>query len=287
MQLVLTEQEPTEELAKALAEAKLQVLVLPKASTREELISLFVTVGSALGGAKTGYTAAQRRVSNLLSALDDIRRLIPARETGVTAGYVMNRDGEFASDGIMAGKLLEYAGAINIAADGGVLSANELATAAPDFIFCAKGVKNALLGREEFAPLDAVVNGRVYEIDGALMENQGSSMLDAVIELAGTMYPELKTEGLIAASSQPPSSDAASEPARPVRVDAQSSREEILALQDRLIALGYMQPPGDGFYGYWTKVTVKEFQKRAGLEETGIADETTLNRMFAEDAPKG
>ena len=58
-------------------------------------------------------------------------------------------------------------------------------------------------------------------------------------------------------------------------------------LQDRLIELGYMQPPGDGFYGYWTKATVQEFQKRAGLEETGIADEKTMERLFAADAPKG
>lgn len=288
VQLVLTELEPSEELAKSFSDAGIQVLVLPKATTREELTTLFTTIGSALGGAKTGYTTAQRRVSSLLSALDDIQRLIPNSDAGVTAGYVINAEGEFASDSTMTGKLLAYAGAVNVAADGGTLSADELATANPDYIFCAKGLKETLTQQKGFASLAAVVNEKIYEIDGALMENQGSSMLDAVIELAGTMYPELKTEGLISpTSSQEVSSDTSSAAARPARVDANSSRADILALQDRLIELGYMQPPGDGFYGYWTKATVQEFQKRAGLEETGIADEKTMERLFANDAPKG
>lgn len=288
VQLILTELEPSQELAESCSDAGIQILVLTKATTREELTALFTSVGSALGGAKTGYRAAERRIANLLSALDDIQRLIPKDGASVTAGYVINAEGEFASDSTMTGKLLAYAGAVNIAADGGTLAADELATADPDYIFCAKGLKDELIQREEFSSLNAVVNERIYEIDGALMENQGSSMLDAVIELAGTMYPQLKTEGLIASSSsQEASSDAESAADRPARVDADSSRADILVLQDRLIELGYMQPPGDGFYGYWTKATVQEFQKRAGLEETGIADETTMNRLFADDAPKG
>ena len=288
VQLALTEIEPSEELAKSFSDAGIQVLVLPKASTREELTALFTTTGTALGGAKTGYTAAKRRIDSLLSALDDIQRLIPDDRAGVTAGYVINAEGEFASDSTMTGKLPSYAGAVNIAADGGTLPADELATADPDYIFCAKGLKETLMQQDAFASLAAVTNGKLYEIDGALMENQGSSMLDAVIELAGTMYPELKTEGLISpASSQEASSDTSSAAARPSRVDANSSRTDILVLQDRLIELGYMQPPGDGFYGYWTKATVQEFQKRAGLEETGIADEKTMERLFAADAPKG
>ena len=47
-----------------------------------------------------------------------------------------------------------------------------------------------------------------------------------------------------------------------------------------------MQPPGDGTYGYWTQETVKLFQQRAGLPETGIADLETLHALFAADAPK-
>jgi len=287
VQLVLAEGKPSDELAKQYSDNDIQVLVLPKATTREELTTLFTSVGSALGGAKTGYSAAQRRVSSLLSALDDVQRLIPTDQANITAGYVLNDTGEFASDKTMTGKLLGYAGAVNIAADGGTLSAGELATANPDYIFCAKGLKDTLVKMDTFSSLKAVANGKIYEIDAGLMKNQGSSLLDAVIELAGTMYPSLKTEGLLSSSSGAASSGNSSAAARPAKVDSDSSRADILVLQDRLIQLGYMQPPGDGFYGYWTKATVQEFQKRAGLPETGIADEKTMDRLFADDAPKG
>ena len=86
VQLALTEIEPSEELTKSFSDAGIQVLVLPKASTREELTALFTTTGTALGGAKTGYTAAKRRIDSLLSALDDIQRLIPDDRAGVTGG---------------------------------------------------------------------------------------------------------------------------------------------------------------------------------------------------------
>lgn len=288
IQMVLTETQPSEDLAKVFSDEGIQVMVFAKATTREELTTLFTSVGSALGGAKTGYSAALRRVTSLLSSLDDVHRLIPQDGTTVTAGYVLNESGEFAADETMTGKLLEYAGAANIAADGGTLSTDELATANPDYIFCAKGLKDSLVKNESFSSLKAVTEGKIYEIDRNLMENQGSSMLDGVIELAGTMYPQLKTEGLLSAtSSEESSSGSESQAQRPTKVDSSSTRADILALQERLIELGYMQAPGDGFYGYWTKATVQEFQKRVGLEETGIADEQTMNRLFADDAPKG
>jgi len=57
-------------------------------------------------------------------------------------------------------------------------------------------------------------------------------------------------------------------------------------LQTRLADLGYLTSEIDGNFGNKTKTAVQLFQKTAGLEVTGIADEQTQIALYAEDAPK-
>ena len=287
VELVLASQPLNEEAQRQLDEKGIATLILPDATTREELIMLYINVASALAGGKSGYEAGQKRAESLLKALDDIKRLIPQEESMVTAGYIVNEQGEFASDASFAGKLFEYAGAVNIAADGGVMTAQELETAGVQYLFCAPGLKETLETSEPFAGLEAVQQGRLIELNEGQMQWQGPvTVLDTVIRMAAAMHPSLESEGLLT-PSQPEEETSSGESVleRPQQVDSSSSRQDILILQNRLIELGYMQPPGDGFYGYWTKATVSEFQKRAGLEQTGIADQTTMDILFSADAP--
>ena len=63
--------------------------------------------------------------------------------------------------------------------------------------------------------------------------------------------------------------------------------ENVLLMQNRLCELGYCtQDSCTGYYGDFTVKKVKLFQKAAGLKQTGTADPTTLERLFAQDAPK-
>ncbi|MBQ3080578.1 MAG: polysaccharide deacetylase family protein [Clostridia bacterium] len=58
-------------------------------------------------------------------------------------------------------------------------------------------------------------------------------------------------------------------------------------LQERLAELGYLKAgSADGDYGNNTEKAVKRFQKNAGLKETGVADDETRARIYADDAPK-
>ena len=57
-------------------------------------------------------------------------------------------------------------------------------------------------------------------------------------------------------------------------------------LQTRLADLGYLNSEIDGNFGNKTKTAVQLFQKTAGLDVTGIADEQTQIALYAEDAPK-
>ena len=62
------------------------------------------------------------------------------------------------------------------------------------------------------------------------------------------------------------------------------SGEAVLALQQRLVELGYTDAETDGSYGPGTATAVLRFQERNYLLRTGMADRITLDALFAEDA---
>ena len=66
-----------------------------------------------------------------------------------------------------------------------------------------------------------------------------------------------------------------------------SKGEDVKKMQTRFLQLGYIDDRSvTGYFGDYTEKVVKRFQKKAGLEQTGIADSATLTRLYAEDAPK-
>ncbi|MEE1199010.1 MAG: peptidoglycan-binding domain-containing protein, partial [Christensenellales bacterium] len=62
--------------------------------------------------------------------------------------------------------------------------------------------------------------------------------------------------------------------------------DEVLDMQNRLYQLGFLLDDRDGAFGSNTQTAVKMFQQSAGLPITGIADNETLTRMYADDAPR-
>lgn len=63
-----------------------------------------------------------------------------------------------------------------------------------------------------------------------------------------------------------------------------SEGEQVTALQNRLIALGYLSGTADGKYGPNTKSAVKSFQKAASLKADGIAGEETQQKLYSDSA---
>lgn len=62
--------------------------------------------------------------------------------------------------------------------------------------------------------------------------------------------------------------------------------EDVKKMQIRLKKLGYLNEKGcTGYYGNVTEKMIKFFQKKAGLDATGIADPKTLEVLFSDDAP--
>ena len=69
----------------------------------------------------------------------------------------------------------------------------------------------------------------------------------------------------------------------------EDENDDVLQMQQRLEDLGYLKKEDEnvtGYYGEMTAQAVKDFQKRNGLKETGVADNATLKALFMSDAKK-
>ena len=69
------------------------------------------------------------------------------------------------------------------------------------------------------------------------------------------------------------------------RIEPGDTGDNVLALQRRLIQLGYLTGTPDGTYGTQTQNAIKLFQKALGISQTGIANVSLQERLFSENAP--
>ena len=69
------------------------------------------------------------------------------------------------------------------------------------------------------------------------------------------------------------------------RLESGAEGEEVLALQNRLIQLGYLTGTADGKYGTQTQNAIKLFQKALGISQTGIANVSLQEKLYAANAP--
>jgi len=78
---------------------------------------------------------------------------------------------------------------------------------------------------------------------------------------------------------------AAEEAAEYETLEKGSKGDAVVALQEKLIALGYLTGKADGDYGNGTAGAVEKFQEAEGLPVTGVADSETQRRLFAAEVP--
>lgn len=323
-QLVLTDEALSESQVKELNDAGIAVLAQAPATNRETFETLYTNIGSALKGGITGFTAAQEKAQNMLMTLDDINRLIPASNTPVTACYLYDTTGEIVTGDTFASKLIEFAGAVNVANSStkGKMEIKALTTSNPNYIFCSSEVKDKLSADETLSKLKAVEDGKVIVMDPSLMQLQGSSVIEAVTLMAGAMYPSL-TSSSSEASSDTSSSDSASsgtssEPASSSESSSSASSssssassqaassgassnpfpkgtsmklgdtgDNVTKLQQRLLELGHTYGEPTGTFDDLTEQGVMNFQFLSDMVADGVADDALLDALYSPNAVKG
>lgn len=195
--MVLTDQTPTQDQTKAFSDAGIILLSFSPANGRADLCRLYTEVGTAVKGERTGYEQGAKMAEQVLMGIDSAARIIPNKNILLTGIYVSDLDGSTVTGDMFQNSILESAGITNVAADseGGKMDLTALKRANPQVIFCPVGLKQKLESTDIFEDLSAVKEGRVYEIDPNYMKWQGESVIVAVTEIAGFAYPELKQTG--------------------------------------------------------------------------------------------
>ena len=298
--LVLTEDAPSEEQKQGLNDAGIDVVTIAPATSREDFTRLYREVGSCMMGGVKGYERGEKIAEGIFSTIDDISRQIPQTDTPVSVCYLYDVEGGVVTGDTQEGKLTECAGLINAASDGAGnhMDVETLLMVQPQYIFCPTGLKDTLAQTDQYKDLTAVQEGRVYEMDPSLMEWQGNGVISAVSFMAGTVYPSL-AEGTTSlepegGESQTPTGgnsdmevgDVTSDPEQPEGDSLKLGDEgdAVKNLQLRLAELGYLFVQPTGLYGEGTQQSIMDFQYVNNLRITGVADEETVNRLFAADA---
>lgn len=298
--LVLTEDAPSEEQKKGLNDAGIDVVTIAPVTSREDFTRLYREVGSCMMGGVKGYERGEKIAEGIFSTIDDISRQIPQTDTPVSVCYLYDVEGGVVTGDTLEGKLIECAGLINAASDGAGnhMDVETLLMVQPQYIFCPTGLKDTLAQTDQYKDLTAVQEGRVYEMDPSLMEWQGNGVISAVSFMAGTVYPSL-AEGTTSlepegGESQTPTGgnsdmevgDVTSDPEQPEGDSLKLGDEgdAVKNLQLRLAELGYLFVQPTGLYGEGTQQSIMDFQYVNNLRITGVADEETVNRLFAADA---
>ncbi len=83
-------------------------------------------------------------------------------------------------------------------------------------------------------------------------------------------------------ATNPPTTEPSGVPSKTLRYGDRG--DDVVLLQVRLIALGYLRGNADGIFGAKTKTAVQSFQLRNGLTADGVAGTKTYRKMFSSDA---
>lgn len=238
--------------------------------------------------------------------------------------YYENGKLKMMSSGTYGDMLLSYTNAVNAAVniDDNLVDVNTLKIANPNYIFYAdEETLKQIKANAALRTLNAVKNNKTLMVSAEEMERQGQTAVDTLQKMVYFIYPQLKpadktstpdqaaataaTQPTVSAtvasaeattSTSPTASQNRGSVAAQYKINItptlslklEDENNNVKAMQQRLFDLGYVTDDGNitGYYGEVSQKAVREFQKKNGIAQTGIADNATLTAMFNSGAVK-
>ena len=231
------------------------------------------------------------------------------------------------TSGTYVDMLIGYTGAVNVAVNiiDGNVEVNTLRIANPNYIFYSdEQTLNAIQSDDVLSKLTAVTSGKALQVSEKDITRQGLTALATLEKMIGFMHPELAKKATTdeaatqaqtpaqtateaatqaatqAATTQPANEAPHSEADRyDIKItddlslkkgdEDKGDSKDVWELQHRLWNLDYLVGVDNvtGYFGDLTEQAVKDYQKAAGFEVTGVADNKTIKALFMSDAPKG
>lgn len=287
----------------SLSSHSVPVLEITPAVNREDYEALLGEVSAIFKGDGAGRDYGISIGKKLFTTMDDISRATSS-DTITTACYLYDEVNTAITGDMFGSLIISYAGMTNIfnSLTGGQYDIDTLSLSNPNVIFCAPGVKDKLMSETRFAKLEAIKNGKVFEMEPYYMQWQGRTIIQAALKLSEYAFPQLIEENSLVAGDptskidQEVESQLASELSAASADttnyttlqmgDSDSENDDIYRMQERLKELGYLDSEFDGTFGSYTEDAVKAFQKNNNLTETGIADAETQRALYAAGAKK-
>lgn len=172
-----------------LQQMNIDVIVLPRAKTVEELEELYRNVGKVFEGETKGAEVGQGLYDLQMTRLDEIRTQVETATVNKTpvVAYLRLMPLTLATGDTFEGKLLEAAGFANSAADYGqwTYPQDKAVDLMPDVIFYDKAVgADAIKGSQIYNTTPAFKNNKCFEYDMELFERQSVAMFDMLEEMA-------------------------------------------------------------------------------------------------------
>ena len=229
--VVFSDKTVSQEIVKKLGSNNYSVLNMIHAESGKELSVLYSSVSAVMEGEIKGRQNGEKKASSLLQTFDAMERAIPAAgDDGAaqpTACYLYDVNGTAATNDSFCGKYFKYAKALNVCAtsETSMGSVESIRISNPDFIFCATGVKDQILKSEKFKDLDAVKNGKIYEIDANEFARQGDTMTEVLSFMIKTMYPELQSKTESEQTSEPSKQESKKEESKQESKQEESKQE--------------------------------------------------------------
>lgn len=276
----------------AFTDANIPVVTISPAVDRNDFERLYSQVASVFQGGGAGEEKGASVAQDIFIMLDEISRIVPSDRV-TTACYLYDLESSAVTGDMLGSVIMTSAGVTNIfnSLKDKTYSFEDLRLSNPSIIFCVPGLKEEIMQDSRLKDFQAVKQGKVIEMDPKYMEWQGRTIVETAYEISAAAYPELletKSSSSEVSSEPASSSSAASEvssgTSEYTELTEGTSNEDVLRVQARLAELGYLTEEYDGHYGSVTAACVKEFQKMNGLEETGVADVKTQEKLFSSDA---
>lgn len=191
--LVIADSSLSENSKSALATANIPVLTLSKANSFEELKTLYVNLGTALGGNVTGRQAGLDSYDELLKTISDFKDAIP-QETVKSACYLyLNENGELCTltKGTIEHELFSYNGAINVfkSQETPQVDLELLKISTPSFIFYDDPAVLDYLGNDSnLANMGALKNGKTFQVNQNEFNRQGTTYEELIYRMIEFMF---------------------------------------------------------------------------------------------------
>lgn len=282
------------------------VVRMTVANTPERMKTSYITIGKVLGGNIKGAEKGESAYNSLLGDMQNIKDSATAIDnTGVLSTvcylYYENDVLRFMISGTYGDMLLGYTGCVNVAVniEESSVPSNTLSVANPNYIFYAdEATLNVVKADPMLSQLTAIKENKTMMITYDEMNRQGYSAINTLNKMVGFIHPELAKpstadEAVVASANNTQVTAPSVAEKYGIKLDGLSleyeqENDNVKAMQQRLYDLGYVDDEENitGYYGDISKQAVSDFQKKNGIEETGTADNKTLEKLFSDDAVK-